>query len=75
MNEQAGFEASIKPLFREQDRESMLESFDLWDLEDVRANAAAILQRLEVGDMPCDGVWPREHIDRFSSWLASGMTP
>lgn len=46
MAEQTGFEASIKPLFRDQDRESMLQSFDLWDLEDVRANSTAILQRL-----------------------------
>ena len=30
--ELTGFEASIEPLFREQDRESMLQSFDLWDL-------------------------------------------
>lgn len=75
MAEQTGFEASIKPLFRDQDRESMLQSFDLWDLEDVRANSTAILQRLEMGDMPCDGAWSDEHIEQFSSWIASGMAP
>lgn len=75
MSEGAGFEASIRPLFREKDRESMLESFDLWDLEDVRAHATAILERLEMGDMPCDGAWPREHVELFSSWVSSDMAP
>ena len=75
MSEGAGFEASIRPLFREKDRESMLESFDLWDLEDVRAHATAILERLETGDMPCDGAWPRKHVELFSSWVSSDMAP
>lgn len=75
MSEGAGFEASIKPLFREEDRESMLESFDLWELEDVRAHATAILERLEMGDMPCDGAWPRERVELFSSWVSSDMAP
>jgi hypothetical protein len=75
VSEGAGFEASIRPLFREKDRESMLESFDLWDLEDVRAHATAILERLEMGDMPCDGAWPQEHVELFSSWVSSDMAP
>lgn len=70
-----GFERSIRPLFREMDRESMLSSFDLWDVEEVRVNATAILERLEAGDMPCDGAWTRDQVELFSSWVATDMKP
>jgi hypothetical protein len=70
-----GFERSIRPLFRETDRESMLSSFDLWDVEDVRANATAILERLQAGDMPCDGAWAPDQVELFSSWVATDMRP
>lgn len=75
MEGSVGFERSIKPLFREIDRESMLSSFDLWDVEDVRANATAILERLEAGDMPCDGAWAPDQIELFSDWVATDMKP
>lgn len=75
MERTVGFETSIKPLFREMDRDSMLSSFDLWDVEDVRANATGILERLEAGDMPCDGAWSPEQVELFSSWVASDMAP
>jgi hypothetical protein len=47
--------------------------FDLWRYEDVKENAAAILERLEVGDMPCDESWPPERIDQFRRWMNEGM--
>jgi len=34
-NDPTGFEAAIKPLFRERDRNSMLNRFDLWSYDDV----------------------------------------
>src|SRR5260370_10266461 len=37
------FEAHIKSLFRERDRVAMLDFFDLWSFDDVKANADAIL--------------------------------
>jgi hypothetical protein len=40
------FAEHIKPLFRPSDRESMTFAFDLWDVDDVRSNADAILGRL-----------------------------
>lgn len=73
MEDTVGFERSIRPLFREIDRDSMLSSFDLWDVDDVRANATAILERLEAGDMPCDGAWTPDQVDLFSSWVAADM--
>ena len=66
------YETDVKPLFRERDRSSMLMFFDLWSYEDVKANAEAILERLTDGDMPCDGPWPSEQVERFRAWLAAG---
>jgi len=69
------FTANIKPLFRETDREAMDWAFDLWRFEDVRDNAEAILEKLEAGEMPCDGSWPKEDIARFRNWVESGTAP
>jgi hypothetical protein len=66
------FEAHIKPLFRERDRESMEFAFDLWSHDDVAGNSDAILERLRDGTMPCDGAWPEEQIELFQSWVDAG---
>jgi hypothetical protein len=47
-------------------------AFDLWALEDVRAHAEAILERLRAGSMPCDGPWPPPQVATFERWIASG---
>jgi hypothetical protein len=47
-------------LSRERDRQSIKFAFDLWAYDDVKANAKAVLDRLEDGSMPCDGAWPEE---------------
>lgn len=65
------FAKDIKPLFRERDRSSMRARFDLWSCQDVRDNAAAILEALQSGTMPCDGPWSVDDIDRFAQWIAS----
>ena len=67
-----GYEADIKPLFRERDRGSMLRYFDLWSYDDVVQNKDAILDRLAGGDMPCDGPWPAGQVELFRSWVAAG---
>jgi hypothetical protein len=67
------YAADIKPLFRETDRDAMVDAFDLWEYEDVRENADRILERLEDGTMPCDGAWPDEDIALFAAWIADGM--
>lgn len=67
------YEQDIKPLFREEDHESMAWAFDLWSYDDVREHATAILGRLREGSMPCDGEWPDEQVQRFARWIETGM--
>ena len=68
-----GFEKDIKPLFRAADRAEMRWAMDLWRYEDVRANGAAILERVESGEMPCDGPWTAEMIEKLRAWIDAGM--
>jgi Ferritin-like len=74
-DEPISFDKQIKPLFRGRDQQSMKFAFDLWSYDDVKANAQAILERLDNGTMPCDGAWPQEQITAFKRWLQSGMSP
>lgn len=69
------YERDVKPLFREKDRDSMLETFDLWSYDDVVENADAILGVLEGGSMPCDGAWPADDVETFRSWTRAGTAP
>jgi len=69
------FEDDIKPLFRQKDRDRMEWAFDLWDYEAVKENAEGIHERLEGGDMPCDGEWPEEQVALFKKWMDEGMSP
>ena len=69
------FATDIQPLFRERDRRAMTFMFDLWDHGAVKSNAAAILASLQAGEMPCDGAWPAEQVERFRSWIEGGCQP
>jgi hypothetical protein len=69
------FERDIKPLFRESDRAAMSRAFDLWSAADVAAHGQAIVARLQVGSMPCDGPWPAEQVQVVSRWLDEGAQP
>ena len=71
-DEPVSYEADIKPLFRERDRDSMSFAFDLWSHDDVSDNADAILARLQAGSMPCDGAWPEGQVDLFARWIEEG---
>lgn len=66
------FEQDIRELFTSFDRMEMLDWFDLHDYEAVKANAGPILNRLELGDMPCTGAWPAEDIAKFAAWVSAG---
>jgi truncated hemoglobin YjbI len=74
-DETVGFEAHIRPLFRERDRTSMRFAFDLWSAGDVQQHAAEILERLRNGTMPCDGAWPKSWTEVFQRWSESGFQP
>lgn len=67
------FERDIKPLFRPDDKESMAWAFDLSSYDDVKEHAAAILDRVREGSMPCDGEWSDEQVQRFERWIQAGM--
>lgn len=67
-----GFAEDIKPLFREFDRDEMTWAFDLWEYGDVKANAGALLERLEDGTMPCDAPWPADRVAAFRAWVDAG---
>jgi hypothetical protein len=69
------FESDIRPLFRDFDRAEMEWAFDLWDYDDVKENAEAILERIEDGSMPCDDPWPEDRIETFKRWVGEGMSP
>jgi hypothetical protein len=69
------FITHIKPLFREQDRRSMLFMFDLWSEAAVREHADDVLARLRDGSMPCDGAWASEDIDLFARWSTQDSVP
>jgi hypothetical protein len=74
-DELVGFEAQIKPLFRERDRGAMRSHFDLWSYDDVSEHAEAILACLADGSMPCDGAWPQAQVDLFQRWTEGGKQP
>lgn len=69
------FAANIKPLFREDDRASMDFAFDLWSYDDVKANAALILERVEDGTMPCDAPWGEDKIETLREWIGAEFPP
>jgi hypothetical protein len=69
------FESDIRPLFRETDHAEMEWAFDLWDYDDVKENAEAILERIEDGTMPCDDPWPEDRIEVFKKWVSEGTPP
>lgn len=66
------FERDIRPLFRAKDRESMLAAFDLFDYEDVAENADDIVGSLRSGQMPCDGAWPADQVEKLQQWIDAG---
>ena len=70
--QEVSFDADIKPLFRQKDRESMRRAFDLWSHTDVQTHAVAIAGRLKDGSMPCDGAWPPEQVELFELWVEQG---
>ena len=64
--------ATSNSFFRERDRVAMLNFFDLWSFDDVKANADAILAAVRRGSMPNDTPWSTEKVDLLERWVDSG---
>jgi hypothetical protein len=83
MAKPTSFEADIRPLFTERDILAMKKAFDLASYDDVKANAAAIYDRIRgIGGpvMPPppprgEGPWPQAQIELFGRWIADGYQP
>jgi hypothetical protein len=75
MQSSPSFDADIRALFREKDRNAMLNMFDLWSAEDVRRNAERIYGALARGAMPCDRPWPEADKDLLRRWIDEGARP
>ena len=71
-DDKLSFERDIRPLFRAKDRDSMMAAFDLFDYDDVFDNADAIVGTLRSGQMPCDGAWPADQVDKLQQWIDAG---
>jgi hypothetical protein len=72
------YQRDIKPLFTQMDRDHMLNSFDLWNYDDVKTNAEPIYAAVEGGTMPPPGTEPRWSADRvqaFRQWMRDGYLP
>ena len=73
--EAPSFDRDIRPLFRDDDVDSMSFAFDLRSYDDVSENAEEIYERLEDGSMPCDAEWPAHEVARFRAWIDAGKAP
>jgi len=72
------FQSDVKGMFTQLDRDHMLNSFDLWKYDDVKANAAAICDSVEAGRMPPASVAPRwsdDKVKTFKQWMQDGYLP
>jgi len=68
------FAADIRPLFRDKDIAAMKPNgVDLSSYEDVKQRAQNIYARLSAKEMPCDGSWSAENMEKFKEWMESGM--
>jgi len=69
------YQRDIRPLFRDKDRNAMVQLFDLWSHQDVVSHQDAIVAQLAAGTMPCDGPWPPEQVAVFTRWVTGGSNP
>jgi len=73
--EAVSYARDIRPLFRQRDIDAMSRRLKLDSYDEVSGRAEDILDRLEGGNMPCDGAWPDEQIALFRKWIADGRKP
>ena len=70
------FAVDIRPLFRDKDVSAMKGAgLDLSSYEDVKKRARDIYARLGAKEMPCDGPWKEDRLQKLKQWMDSGMQP
>jgi hypothetical protein len=75
MNRVVSYANDIKSLFTEVDRQHMDFMFDLWSYDDVKANAAEILDAVANKRMPPQNPWPDESVALFREWVDGQCQP
>ncbi len=70
------FATDIQPLFRDKDIKAMKAfGVDLSSYEGVKTRAQHIYARLSAHEMPCDGPWSENNVQKFKEWIQGGMGP
>ncbi len=70
------FAADIQPLIRDKDIKAMKAfGIDLSSYEGVKRRAQQIYARLSAKEMPCDGPWSENNVQKLKEWIESGMEP
>jgi len=70
------FATDVRPLFREKDIKAMKAmGIDLSSYENVKKRAQHIYARLSAKEMPCDGPWSENNVQKLKEWIDSGMNP
>ena len=70
------FATDIQPLIRDKDIKAMKAfGVDLSSYEGVKKRAQHIYARLSAKEMPCDGPWNENNVQKLKEWMDSGMQP
>ena len=70
------YASDIRPLFRDKDINAMNAfGIDLSSYEGVKKRAQHIYARLSEKEMPCDGPWSENNVQKLKEWMQSGMEP
>jgi len=70
------YASDIRPLFRDKDIKAMRAfGIDLSSYEDVKKRAQHVYARLSAKEMPCDGPWSEDNVQKLKEWIQSGMWP
>ncbi len=70
------FATDIQPLIRDKDIRAMKAfGVDLSSYEGVKKRAQHIYARLSAKEMPCDGPWNENNVQKLKEWIEGGMEP
>ena len=70
------YASDIRSLFRDKDINAMKGfGIDLSSYEGVKKRAEDIYTRLSAKQMPCDGPWNDDSLQKFKAWMKGGLKP